>query len=79
MTPDETASYIRHHLKLAGRTDPLFTDDADRPDPPGRPRLAPRRQQRLRRRPDRHLPAAGKTIVDDASARAAIAEVTATD
>jgi type II secretory pathway predicted ATPase ExeA len=28
MTPDETSSYIRHHLKIAGRSDPLFSDDA---------------------------------------------------
>jgi hypothetical protein len=28
MTPEETASYIRHHLQAAGRTADLFTDDA---------------------------------------------------
>ena len=28
MTPAETTSYIGHHLKLAGRSDPLFSDDA---------------------------------------------------
>src|SRR6202161_2597170 len=28
MTSAETASYITHHLKLAGRSDPLFSDDA---------------------------------------------------
>jgi len=28
MTPDETASYVRHHLEQAGRTAELFTDDA---------------------------------------------------
>jgi len=28
MTSDETAGYVRHHLQLAGRSDPLFTDDA---------------------------------------------------
>lgn len=28
MTATETASYITHHLKLAGRSDTLFTDDA---------------------------------------------------
>jgi type II secretory pathway predicted ATPase ExeA len=26
MTPDETASYVRHHLEQAGRTAELFTD-----------------------------------------------------
>jgi len=28
MTSQETSSYISHHLKLAGRSDPLFSDDA---------------------------------------------------
>ena len=28
MTSAETSSYISHHLKLAGRSDPLFSDDA---------------------------------------------------
>ena len=28
MTPDETASYIRHHLEQAGRTADLFSDEA---------------------------------------------------
>ena len=28
MTPDETGSYIRHHLQLAGRDGDLFSDDA---------------------------------------------------
>src|SRR5262249_50591646 len=28
MTADETAGYIRHHLTIAGRSDPLFSDDA---------------------------------------------------
>ena len=28
MTASKTASYIHHHLKLAGRSDPLFSDDA---------------------------------------------------
>jgi type II secretory pathway predicted ATPase ExeA len=30
MNVEETASYIRHHLAFAGRTDPLYTDDAVR-------------------------------------------------
>ncbi|MGW2256121.1 hypothetical protein ACWCXH_39195 [Kitasatospora sp. NPDC001660] len=25
--PQETASYIKHHLTIAGRSDPLFSDD----------------------------------------------------
>lgn len=28
MTPTDTESYIQHHLKYAGRSDPLFTQDA---------------------------------------------------
>ena len=28
MTSQETTSYITHHLKLAGRADTLFSDDA---------------------------------------------------
>jgi type II secretory pathway predicted ATPase ExeA len=28
MTSDETASYIHHHIKLAGRSDTLFAHDA---------------------------------------------------
>ena len=28
MTPADTADYIGHHAKVAGRTDPLFSDDA---------------------------------------------------
>jgi uncharacterized membrane protein YccC len=28
MEPDETKSYLAHHLKLAGRADTLFSDDA---------------------------------------------------
>ena len=28
MTPTETASYLKHHLALAGRSDTLFSDDA---------------------------------------------------
>jgi type II secretory pathway predicted ATPase ExeA len=28
MTPEETSSYLRHHITLAGRSDTLFSDDA---------------------------------------------------
>ncbi|OOK67580.1 putative general secretion pathway protein [Mycobacterium kansasii] len=28
MQPTDTADYIAHHAKIAGRTDPLFSDDA---------------------------------------------------
>ncbi len=72
----ETAAYIGHHLTLAGRSDTLFSDDA----------------VALVHQVSRGLPrainnlavqslvaayAAGKAIVDESSARAAVAEVTA--
>ena len=28
MTTEETGNYIAHHLGIAGRSDPLFSDDA---------------------------------------------------
>ncbi len=28
MSPEETASYVGHHVKLTGRSDTLFSDDA---------------------------------------------------
>ena len=28
MTPTETSDYITHHVKIAGRSDTLFSDDA---------------------------------------------------
>jgi type II secretory pathway predicted ATPase ExeA len=75
MNADETASYIRHHLTLAGRSDPLFSDDAItliHTNSRGKPRsvnnltiaalIAARAQD--------------KTFVDEASARSAITETT---
>ncbi len=76
MTEDETRSYVDHHLSLAGRSDTLFSDDA----------------LGLIHRVARGLPravnnmavqsllaayATNKTIVDESSAQAAVAEVTA--
>ncbi len=76
MTSQETSSYISHHLKLAGRSDPLFSDDAAALIH-HRPRLPARREQ-----PGHPPPvatyAAGKAIVDEQAARAAITEVTDT-
>lgn len=75
MDATETSSYVVHHLKLAGRTDTLFSDDA----------LA------LVHQVSRGLPRAvnnlavqslvaafaeNKSIVDESSARAAVTEVT---
>jgi len=75
MDPGETKEYLAHHLKLAGRSDTLFSDDA----------------VALIHQVSRGLPravnnlaiqalvaafAAGKAIVDESSARAAVTEVT---
>lgn len=75
MTLEETSSYTRHHLSLAGRSDTLFSDDA----------IA------LIHQTSRGLPRAvnnlaiqalvaayadNKSIVDESSAKAAITEVT---
>ena len=76
MTDTETADYVTHHLKLAGRSDTLFSDDA----------LAlihqvsrglPRAVNNLAVQALVAAYAATKAIVDESSARAAVAEVTA--
>jgi len=76
MTGDETASYIHHHVKLAGRTDTLFTDDAIElihTTSRGLPRAVNNHavQALLAAYADR------KAIVDLASARIAVNEITA--
>lgn len=78
LTASETASYISHHLKLAGRPDPLFADDAvtlihDTS------RGYPRTINNLAVHALLAAFADGKAIVDQSSARTAIAELTATD
>ena len=76
MTSEETTSYLRHHLTLAGRSDTLFSDDATaliHQTSCGHPREV------------NNLPlqalvaafAANKAIVDESSTRTAVAEVTA--
>jgi type II secretory pathway predicted ATPase ExeA len=76
MDPQETASYIKHHLQLAGRSDTLFSDDA----------IAllhqtargiPRAVNNLAVQALIAAFADGKGTVDEAQARIAIAEVTA--
>jgi type II secretory pathway predicted ATPase ExeA len=76
MSDTETASYIGHHLKLAGRPDTLFSDDA----------IAlihqvsrglPRAVNNLAIQALVAAYASSKAIVDESSARAAVAEVTA--
>ena len=78
MTPDETASYVRHHLEQAGRTAELFTDDAVAQIHHAA-RGKPRTVNNICTAALIATAGAGKNLVDHASARAAIAEVTATD
>jgi len=76
MTGEETHSYLRHHLALAGRSDTLFSDDATaliHQTSRGYPRA-------INNLAIQALVAAftaDKTIVDESSARAAVTEVTA--
>jgi type II secretory pathway predicted ATPase ExeA len=78
MTDTETADYIRHHLKAAGRKDPLFPDDAIaliHDSSRGKP-------SQINDLASAALVAtytAGKKIVDEPAARAAVAEVIATE
>jgi type II secretory pathway predicted ATPase ExeA len=76
LDPAETASYIAHHLALAGRRDTLFSDDAvavicqvSR----GLPRLI----NNLAIQSLVAAFAAGKAIIDESAARAAVTEVSA--
>ena len=76
MTDQETASYLRHHLNLAGRSDPLFSDDAItliHQTSRGYPRAV----NNLAIQSLIAAFAADKSIVDESSTRAAVAEVTA--
>ena len=76
MTGEETASYLRHHLALAGRSDTLFSDDATaliHQTSRGYPRAV----NNLALQALVAAFAAAKAIVDESSTRAAIAEVTA--
>jgi type II secretory pathway predicted ATPase ExeA len=76
MTPAETTSYLTHHLKLAGRADPLFTEDATALIHQTS-RGLPRAINNLALQALVATYATNKTIVDDAATRAAVAEVTA--
>lgn len=75
MAPAATASYIAHHLALAGRSDPLFSNDATaliHQTSRGPPRAVNNFAVQA-------LVAAyadNKAIVGETSARAAITEVT---
>jgi type II secretory pathway predicted ATPase ExeA len=76
MTTHETGGYLRHHLELAGRSDTIYSDDAIaliHQTSRGYPRAVNNLAVQA-------LIAAflnNKTIVDESSARTAIAEVTA--
>ncbi|SEG96117.1 AAA domain-containing protein [Nonomuraea solani] len=74
MARQETVDYLRHHLALAGRTDPLFTEDAA-----NLIHIASRGYPRtINNLAIQALLAAfivDKTIVDETAARAAVNEV----
>jgi type II secretory pathway predicted ATPase ExeA len=75
MTLEETSSYLRHHLGLAGRSDPLFSDDATaliHQTSRGYPRAV----NNLAIQSLLAAYATDKNIVDETSARAAVTEVT---
>jgi type II secretory pathway predicted ATPase ExeA len=76
MTEHETADYLTHHLKLAGRSDPLFSDDAIaliHQTSRGYPRAV----NNLAVQSLIAAFAADKTIVDESAARSAVTEGTA--
>jgi type II secretory pathway predicted ATPase ExeA len=76
MTPDETGSYLRHHLTLAGRSDTLFSDDATaliHQTSRGYPRAVNNLALQALVAAFAH----DKTIVDESATRTAITEVTA--
>ncbi len=75
MTDQETTSYIKHHLGLAGRSDTLFSDDAAaliHQTSRGYPRAV----NNLAIQALVAAFAASKNIVDESSTRTAISEVT---
>ncbi len=76
MTPEETSTYISHHIALAGRSDPIFSNDAT--DLIAQvSRGLPRAVNNLAIQSLVAAYATGRNIVDESSARAAVTEVTA--
>jgi type II secretory pathway predicted ATPase ExeA len=75
MNPTDTASYLRHHLGLAGRTDPLFSDDATALIHQTS-RGLPRAVNNLAVQALIAAFTADKAIIDESSTRAAVTEVT---
>ncbi|MDP3971529.1 MAG: AAA family ATPase [Candidatus Nanopelagicales bacterium] len=76
MTQAETRDYLSHHLKLAGRGDQLFSDDAANLIHQTS-RGLPRAVNNLALQALVATYAANKTIVDESATRAAVTEVTA--
>ena len=76
MSQPETRDYLTHHLKLVGRSDQLFSDDATALIHQTS-RGLPRAVNNLALQALVATFAANKTIVDQAAARAAVTEVTA--
>ncbi|MFC9898559.1 ExeA family protein [Nocardia sp. NPDC127579] len=74
MTSAETTSYIAHHLKLSGRADPLFTEDAISLIHTTS-RGFPRAVNNLALQSLVATFAAGKSLVDEVAARSAVSEV----
>lgn len=77
MDLEETASYVKHHLQLAGRSDPLFSDDAVALIHQTS-RGIPRAVNNLAVQSLIATFADGKGMVDEAQARLAATEVTGT-
>ena len=75
MSDVETKSYLSHHLKLAGRSDTLFSDDAVALIHQVS-RGIPRAVNNLAVQALVAAFATNKAIVDESSARAAVTEVT---
>jgi type II secretory pathway predicted ATPase ExeA len=76
MSQPDTAEYLAHHLRLAGRSDTLFSDDAVARIHKAS-RGLPRAVNNLAVQALIAAYAAGASIVDDKAARAAVTEVTA--
>jgi type II secretory pathway predicted ATPase ExeA len=76
MDRDETGAYVAHHLKLAGRADTIFTDDAVALIHQVS-RGLPRAVNNLATQSLVAAYAASKSLVDESSARAAATEVDA--
>ena len=76
MDAQETGEYIAHHLKLAGRSDTIFSDEATALIHEIS-RGLPRQVNNLATQALIAAYATGKSICDESSARAAIAEVSA--